>query len=86
MSNLFKSQCLQKEMPSSQDAYTRTGDSRIPINPVMQLRYATNMATIRPKGASVIEKAYKGVPDHASDPNSSPFYMTGGTKRSHKLD
>ena len=83
--NIFQKDDLKKGMICSPDADTRLDDNRIPTNAVMQLRWANNMATIKPQGTKIVEKTYKSVPDHPKSERSSPFYMTGGTKRSEKL-
>lgn len=82
MSQLFKSQCIQKEMTHSNDASFRTGDNRIPVDGTLQYRWADSMATIRPETKrQFLEKSGNHIGVHPINPESSPFYMTGGTKR-----
>lgn len=84
MSNLFQTKCLQKEMTHSKDATFRNGDNRVPVDGTLQYRWADSMSTLRPEtGRNFMET--KGVfkDKHPTNPESSPFYMTGGTKRSH---
>jgi len=84
VNKLFQTQCLYKEMTHSKDATFRSGDNRVPVDGTLQYRWADSMSTLRPEtGRNFMEN--KGVfkDKHPTNPDASPFYMTGGTKRSH---
>ena len=83
MNKLFQTQCLYKEMTHSKDATFRAGDKRIPVEGTLQFRWADNMATIKPETNRPVVTPFKGVADHPHNSDASPFYMTGGTKRTH---
>ena len=84
MNKLFQSQCLYKEMTHSKDAVFRAGDDRIPTDGTLQYRWADSMSTLRPETKRNFMET-KGVfkDKHPTNPDASPFFMTGGTKRSH---
>ena len=83
MTKLFQSPCLPKEMVRSIDVSYRLGDNRIPVDGTLQYRWSTNMATLKPEANRPVVTPVRGVNDHPHSEDSSPFYMTGGTKRSH---
>jgi hypothetical protein len=77
VNKLFQTQCLYKEMTHSKDATFRSGDNRVPVDGTLQYRWADSMSTLRPEtGRNFMDK-------HPTNADASPFYMTGGTKRSH---
>jgi hypothetical protein len=41
------------------------------------------MATLKPEANRPVVTPVRGVHDHPHSEDASPFYMTGGTKRSH---
>lgn len=83
MTKLFQSPCLPKEMAKSLDGINRTGDERIPVDGTLQYRWAKNMHDIKPHTGQNIVTGGAGRFDHPKSENNKPFYMTGGTKRSH---
>ena len=82
MSKLFQSPCLPKEMTHSKDAVFRNGDNRVPVAGTLQYRWGNSMKDTMPNAQPVVAEGKFGG-QHPSNENSSPFYMTGGTKRSH---
>ena len=85
MSKLFQSQCIPMEMRHSKDATFRAGDNRVPVDGTLQYRWADSMATIRPETQrKFLETSGQHIARHPVNPDSSPFYMTGGTRRVNK--
>ena len=83
MTKLFQSPCLPKEMSRSLDATYRNGDDRIPVDGTRQYRWGRSMQDTMPsRGQNIVTG---GAPkyNHPQSEDASPFYMTGGTKRSH---
>ena len=83
MTKLFQSQCLPKEMVKSLDATYRSGDDRVPVDGTLQYRWGKSMQDTMPhRGQNIVTG---GAPKytHPQSEDASPFYMTGGTKRSH---
>ena len=83
MTKLFQSQCLPKEMSRSLDATYRNGDSRVPVDGTRQYRWGRSMQDTMPSRGQNIVSGGAGKFTHPQSEDASPFYMTGGTKRSH---
>ena len=83
MTKLFQGTCLPKEMVKSLDATYRAGDDRIPVGGTLQYRWGRNMQDTMPSRGQNIVSGEAGKYNHPKTDDGSPFYMTGGTKRSH---
>ena len=85
MSKLFQTKCIPMEMQHSKDATFRSGDKRVPVDGTLQYRWADSMATIRPEvNRKFMESSGQHIAKHPISPESSPFYQTGGTRRTEK--
>ena len=85
MSKLFQSQCIPMEMRHSKDDTFRAGDNRVPVDGTLQYRWADSMSTIRPETKrNFLEQSGNFIDKHPINPDSSPFYQTGGTRRTNK--
>ena len=85
MSKLFQTPCLPMEMRHSKDATFRSGDNRVPVDGTLQYRWADSMSTIRPETKrNFLEQKGNFIDKHPINPDSSPFYQTGGTRRTNK--
>jgi hypothetical protein len=83
VTKLFQSPCLPKEMVRSLDATFRAGDDRVPVDGTLQYRWGKSMQDTMPhRGQNIVTEVGSRY-THPQSENASPFYMTGGTKRSH---
>ncbi len=85
MSKLFQSCKIDRPMARSLDAIYRSGDDSVPVDGTLQYRFNKSMHTIKPGGRQVCAPA-RTVDVHPISRESSPFYMTGGTKRTHPTE
>lgn len=83
MTKLFQSPCLPSEMAKSLDATYRTGDDRIPVSGTLQYRWGRGMQDTMPSREQKIVSGETGKFTRPKTEDGYPFYMTGGTKRSH---
>ena len=85
MTKLFQSTRLDKPMVRSLDATYRSGDDSVPVDGTLQYRFNKSMHTLKPGGRQVCAPA-RAVDVHPMNRDASPFYMTGGTKRTHPTE
>jgi len=83
VTKLFQSPCLPKEMVKSLDATYRTGDDRVPVEGTLQYRWGKSMQDTMPGRGQNVVSGDAGKFTHPQSEDGYPFYMTGGTKRSH---